>query len=69
MAVTPVTQKRMTTKRTVSRARTGYQRQNEEAARIIAADPERYPGLPQQWAALVIEKQTATIRGPLFRAA
>jgi hypothetical protein len=57
----------MTTKRTVSRARTGYQKANEEAARIIAANPVRYPGLPAQWAALVIEKQRPSIRGPLFK--
>ena len=42
---------------------------NLAAARILASNPVKYPGLPQTWAALVIEKQTATIRGPLFKAA
>jgi hypothetical protein len=47
-------------------AREGYNAANLAAARIIAADPAKYPGVPQTWAALVIEKQTATIRGPLL---
>ena len=56
----------MTTKRTVSRVRIGYQQANEMAAQIIASRPDLYPGVMQTWARLVIEKQTATIRGPLF---
>ena len=58
-AVTPVTQNRMTTKRTVSRARAGYQAVNLECARLVAADPTKYPegSLAAQWAAAVIEKQ------------
>jgi hypothetical protein len=43
-----------------------YRTENETCARIIAADPERYPGTMQQWAALVIEKSKPTIKGPLF---
>ena len=62
----PTTTVRHGQKQRVSRARAGYQRANEEAARIIAADPLRYPGLPQIWVALTIEKQQPAIRGPLF---
>jgi hypothetical protein len=31
-----------------------YRAANLEAARIIAADPHRYPGLMQEWAHLVL---------------
>ena len=55
-----------TQKPTVSSARIGHQKANEQAALIIAGNPEKYPGVMQAWARLVIEKQTATIRGPLF---
>lgn len=51
-------------------ARAGYDRQNQLCANLILANIARYGGetsLAVQWAALVIEKQTATIRGPLFR--
>lgn len=42
---------------------------NLAAAHIIAADPLRYPGLPQQWAAMVLQRAEPTIKGPLFREA
>ncbi len=35
-----------------------YERQNQEAAQIIAADPERYPGVMQQWARLVLQRSS-----------
>jgi hypothetical protein len=44
-----------------------YERDNAACAAIIAADPARYPGLMAEWAALLIERQQPTIRGPLFR--
>ena len=44
-----------------------YDRQNAACAAIIAADPDRYQGLMQEWARKVIERQTPTVRGPLFR--
>jgi hypothetical protein len=47
-------------------ARRAYAADNEQAARIIAADPARYPGVMQEWAALVLERAEPTIRGPLF---
>lgn len=59
-------------KQPVSRARAGYQRANEEAARIIQADPLRYPGLPQTWALAYmarIERDNVARIGPLFRQA
>jgi len=31
-----------------------YRASNIEAARIITADPQRYPGLMQEWAAMVL---------------
>ena len=46
----------MTTKQTVSRARAGYQRANEEAATIIAADPAKYQGVMQEWADRILTK-------------
>ena len=50
------------------RARRAYASDNEQVAEIIIRDPARYPAgsLPQQWAALVIEKATPKIEGPLF---
>lgn len=33
-----------------------FDRQNLEAARIIAADPARYPGLLQEWARAVLRR-------------
>ena len=44
-----------------------FDEQNLRAARIIAADPVRYPGLMQEWAALVVGKAAPTVRGPLFK--
>jgi len=32
-----------------------YRAANEECARIIAADPVRYPGVMQEWARLVLQ--------------
>lgn len=59
-----------------------YRAGNLEAARILAADPERYPGLPQVWAAMVLSRAGVTgvpgqhpgaahpdaVFGPLFAA-
>ena len=62
----------MTTKRTVSRARTGYQWQNEQAAGIILQDIARYGGEGAglvQWARLIQAKSIPTIKGPLLQAA
>jgi hypothetical protein len=44
-----------------SRVQRSYELANETAARIIAADPAKYPpgGLAAMWAALVLEKATA----------
>jgi len=42
-----------------------YREQNLECARIIAAEPERYPGALQDWARLVLNppaERTAPIR-------
>lgn len=36
-----------------------YTMANLEAARIVAADPERYPGLMQEWASAVLTKAGA----------
>ena len=49
-----------------------YRRGNLEAARIVAADPERYSGLMQEWAALVLSRAEKTtidtpVAGPLFK--
>jgi hypothetical protein len=33
-----------------------FDEQNLEAARIIAADPVKYPGGMQEWAALVLKR-------------
>jgi hypothetical protein len=53
----------MTIKQTVSRARAGYQKQNELAARIILADVTRYgpDSLAVQWARAVIAKERACV--------
>jgi hypothetical protein len=45
-----------------------YLAANLEAARLIASDPLRYPGLMQTWARLIEAKQVPTIKGPLFEA-
>lgn len=34
---------------------------NIEAARIISADPTRYPGVMQEWARLVLNKAERTV--------
>jgi hypothetical protein len=59
----------MTRKQPVSRVRATYQQANEQAAHIVLQDVAKYGGEQAalvQWARLVIEKQTATIKGPLF---
>jgi hypothetical protein len=40
------------------------QRCNEEAARIILADAERYAGLPLEWARLWMERRENSRNGP-----
>ena len=62
----------MTTKRTVSRARAGYQKANEEAATIIAGNPAAYPdgSLMSSWAGAVLTKAATPMDsecGPLFQ--
>ena len=62
----------MTNKRTVSRARTGYQRQNEQAAGIVLQDVARYGGEGAglvQWVRLIEANCVRRIEGPLFKAA
>lgn len=54
---------------TVSRARAGYELANQQAARVILADSERYQGAMTEWARLVLRKAEPTITGPLFKAA
>jgi hypothetical protein len=46
-----------------------YQVENEACARIILADPAKYPdgSLPAVWAALVLAKAQPTVTGPLFQ--
>jgi hypothetical protein len=44
--------------------RTDYDRGNEDAARIILADPERYDGLPLQWAKLWVARHGALKKEP-----
>jgi hypothetical protein len=41
--------------------RKDFARANREAARLIAASPERYPGALQQWAQMVLLR-SATLR-------
>ena len=51
------------------RARRAYAVDNEQAAHIVLQDVAKYGGEGAglvQWARLLIEKQTATIKGPLF---
>jgi hypothetical protein len=36
-----------------------YRAANVAAARIIAADPERYPGFMQEWAQVVLKKESS----------
>ena len=43
-----------------------YRAGNLEAARIIAADPRRYPGAMQEWARLTLERNTPAPAGTLF---
>jgi hypothetical protein len=33
-----------------------------EAAKIIAADPTRYPGLPLEWANRIFEKENGNLK-------
>jgi len=56
--------------KTDSRAKVDFYRaSNIEAARIITADPERYPGLMQEWAALMLnspaERELPVIGKPI----
>jgi hypothetical protein len=43
-------------KKTPKSIKAKYDEQNLEAARIIAADPLKYPGGMQAWAALVLKR-------------
>lgn len=43
-------------RRNVLQLRNDYSRDNLACARIYAADPARYPGILQEWAAKVIAK-------------
>ena len=52
---------------TILRRSAVYAGENLEAARLIAADPERYPGLMTEWARRILaETPTATVdeQGP-----
>jgi hypothetical protein len=43
-----------------------YHAANLECARIIASDPDRYPGVTQEWAAMILSlpaKQTPPATG------
>ena len=55
--------------KTGQRVAARFDADNLAAARIIAADPVKYPAgsLPAVWAALVLAKAVPTIKGPLFR--
>jgi hypothetical protein len=59
--------------RSGKRARDHYKAENEAAARIIGADPMKYPGLMQEWACAVLAATVAppadADAGPLFRTA
>lgn len=37
-----------------------YQASNLACAKIVAADPDRYPGLMQEWAQLVLQRANVT---------
>ena len=55
-----------------SKARAAFEAANLEAARIIAADPAKYPpdSLLGQWAAMVLDRKTVVdtpAPGPLFK--
>ena len=56
---------------TAKRATAQYDVANLAAARLIAADPLRYPGLAAKWARTVLERSAAppadVEAGPLFR--
>ena len=41
---------------TIQRRRADYERDNREAAEMIAADPERYPGAQQTWARMTLAR-------------
>lgn len=59
----------MTTK---ARITDRYDLANLEAATIIAANPEKYQGVLQEWADLILSKAAApsdSEAGPLFRTA
>ncbi|HWR35362.1 MAG TPA: hypothetical protein VN622_05770 [Clostridia bacterium] len=47
-----------------------YRAGNKEAARIVASDPVKYPGVMQKWASLVLVETNArpadAEAGPLF---
>ena len=51
--------------KTASRHVTNFEKANRAAARIIASNPERYPGAMQTWAAAVLTPDDAEA-GPLF---
>jgi hypothetical protein len=57
----------MTTKARITER---YDAGNLEAASILAGDPKRYPGLPQEWADIVLTRAAQpddAEAGPLFR--
>jgi hypothetical protein len=43
-----------------------YREQNQAAARIITADPERYAGIMLEWARLTLERNTPAPAANLF---
>ena len=42
-------------KPTVKSKQAAYDAGNLEAARIIAADPDKYPGVMQEWAQMILD--------------
>ena len=46
-----------------------YPRQNREAAKIIAAEPDRYPGLLQEWARRVLSPSVRSTEPAIRRVA
>lgn len=47
-----------TAPKTVPQKRSVFEQNDLECARIIAADPERYPGLMALWAAAVLRRES-----------
>lgn len=44
-----------------------FEHVNDEAARIALSDPQKYPGVIQEWAEMVIEKAAQKPQSALFQ--